>query len=85
MKRIALAHIAELEHKIAELQSIAQALTHLADHCRGDHRPECPILDGLLEAKSCHEPSTAGRADRKVGRRAKTARRGAHAKGRAVA
>ena len=49
VKRIALAHIAALEQKIAELQSIAQALKHLAGHCHGDHRPECPILEGLGE------------------------------------
>lgn len=49
VKRIAQAHVAELQHKIAELQSIVQALQHLAGHCHGDHRPECPILDGLLE------------------------------------
>jgi len=22
-------------------------LQHLAEHCHGDHRPECPILDEL--------------------------------------
>ena len=30
-----------------ELKSIADTLDHLARHCHGDHRPECPILDDL--------------------------------------
>lgn len=68
VKRIALAHIAELEFKIAELRSIAQALEHLAGHCRGDHRPECPILDGLIGPEPCHSPSgRRERAEREAG------------------
>ncbi len=70
VKRIALAHITELEHKIAELRSMTQALKHLAAHCRGDHRPECPILDGLVQPEeSCHAPPVRGagsEATRKV-------------------
>ena len=40
-------HIAELKQKIAETQSMVAALEHLARHCHGDERPECPILDDL--------------------------------------
>lgn len=47
VKRIARQHIEELERRIAELQSMARTLEHLARHCHGDHRPECPILDEL--------------------------------------
>lgn len=47
VKRLALAHIAELDHKIAELTRIRDMLTELARRCRGDQRPECPILDEL--------------------------------------
>ena len=47
VKRIARRHIDELERKIAELQSMVRTLEHLAEHCHGDHRPECPILDEL--------------------------------------
>lgn len=65
VKRIALAHISELEYKIAELQSIAQALQHFAGHCRGDHRPECPILDGLVQPE---ESSHTRPARRQAGR-----------------
>lgn len=47
VKRIAQGHIDELQHKIAELQSMVKTLQHLAGHCHGDARPECPIIDEL--------------------------------------
>jgi MerR family transcriptional regulator, copper efflux regulator len=47
VKRLALAHVAELDAKIEELQSMRAALADLASHCHGDERPECPILDDL--------------------------------------
>lgn len=47
VKKIAARHIAELKQKIEETQAIVAALEHLARHCQGDERPECPILDGL--------------------------------------
>lgn len=47
VKRLALKHIAELDSKIKELQSMRTALSDLAAHCHGDARPECPILDDL--------------------------------------
>jgi Cu(I)-responsive transcriptional regulator len=47
VKRLALKHIAELDSKIEELQSMRSALADLAQHCHGDERPECPILDDL--------------------------------------
>lgn len=50
VKRLASEHIEELEHKIREMQSMSGALKQLVEHCHGDHRPECPILDGLAVA-----------------------------------
>lgn len=47
VKAIALTHVTDLKRKIVELQSMLSALEHLAGHCHGDHRPECPILDDL--------------------------------------
>lgn len=47
VKRLALKHIAELDTKIAELQSMRGALANLAKSCHGDSRPDCPILDDL--------------------------------------
>jgi len=47
VKSIALRHIAELEEKAAALHAMSETLKHLAAHCHGDHRPDCPILDAL--------------------------------------
>jgi Cu(I)-responsive transcriptional regulator len=47
VKRLALKHVAELDSRIEELQSMRSALADLARHCHGDERPECPILDDL--------------------------------------
>ncbi len=47
VKRIALEHVEILERKARELQEMAATLKHLADHCHGDGRPECPIIEGL--------------------------------------
>ena len=49
VKQIALGHVAALEAKIAELKSMARTIGTLAEHCHGDHRPDCPILDDLAE------------------------------------
>ncbi len=50
VRRIAQEHIAELDRKIDELQSMRRTLEQLVAHCHGDHRPECPILDDLAGA-----------------------------------
>ncbi len=47
VKAIAEAHLSRVEHKISELNSLKRTLRDLVDHCRGDERPECPILDDL--------------------------------------
>ena len=47
VKDIAGRHVAELTQRVAELQSIITTLQHLTQHCHGDARPACPILDDL--------------------------------------
>ena len=47
VKALALEHAEALREKIADLVQLRQALVHLAAHCHGDDRPECPILDDL--------------------------------------
>ena len=47
VKRLALNHIETLEEKIAELEAMRDSLRHLARHCHGDERPDCPILEEL--------------------------------------
>jgi MerR family transcriptional regulator, copper efflux regulator len=49
VKSIALEHVAELDRRIAELTEMRDTLSHLARHCHGDERPDCPILDSLAE------------------------------------
>jgi len=47
VKRIAQAHIADLDRRMAEMAQMRQTLYTLADCCRGDNRPDCPILEDL--------------------------------------
>jgi MerR family copper efflux transcriptional regulator len=47
VKRMALAHVEALETKARDLSAMAATLRHLAAHCHGDARPDCPILDEL--------------------------------------
>lgn len=49
VKRIALEHVAELQRKARELQEMSETLAHLAGHCQGDSRPDCPIINELSE------------------------------------
>jgi Cu(I)-responsive transcriptional regulator len=49
VKSIALEHVAELDRRIAELTEMRDTLSHLANHCHGDARPDCPILDKLAQ------------------------------------
>jgi MerR family transcriptional regulator, copper efflux regulator len=57
VKRIALKHVEELEAKQRELREMADTLRHLANHCHGDDRPDCPIIQDLA-----HAEGTAGKA-----------------------
>ena len=50
VKRLALDHVEELELKIEDLRQMVHTLKHLADHCRGDERPYCPIIDTLADS-----------------------------------
>jgi Cu(I)-responsive transcriptional regulator len=52
VKRVAGRHVEALKTKVAQLNSMVQTLEHLSTHCRGDHRPECPILDDLSRERS---------------------------------
>ena len=47
VKRIAEAHVQDLERRIAALQDMQRTLQELLRHCHGDARPDCPILDDL--------------------------------------
>lgn len=49
VKRIAQEHLAQIDEKLAQLQSMRQTLAQLVQACRGDSRPDCPILEDLSE------------------------------------
>lgn len=59
VRAVAQRHIGEIDHKIAELQTMRATLQHLVNRCHGDDRPDCPILDGLAagdDTDSCCSP-----------------------------
>ena len=47
VKRIAQAHVDALGRRIEDMRQMQASLQALVSSCRGDARPECPILDGL--------------------------------------
>lgn len=47
VKALALAHVETLQGKISAMEEMVATLRHLAEHCQGDARPECPILEDL--------------------------------------
>ena len=60
VKALALAHVAELDAKIAEMDAMRRTLHHLAERCHGDDRPDCPILADLADLAECDDPGRAG-------------------------
>lgn len=55
VKRLALAHIGELEQRIRDMQQMADTLQSLIACCSGDERPECPILETLEKPEGAPE------------------------------
>ena len=51
VKRIALGHVDELTQRIAELTEMRDTLQTLARCCKGNDRPDCPILQSLAGPK----------------------------------
>ena len=47
VKRIAQRHVDELGQRIEAMQAMQRTLASLLEHCHGDERPDCPILDDL--------------------------------------
>ena len=57
VKSIALAHIAELEDRIAAMRDMVSTLHDLADGCAGNDRPDCPIIEGLAGLNGTQAPA----------------------------
>ena len=47
VKTIAREHLAQVDRKITEMEQFRSVLRYLVEACRGDERPDCPILDEL--------------------------------------
>ena len=54
VKKLTIEKINEIDEKLNELTLLRKKLSHLADNCKGNGRPDCPILDELskLQKKS---------------------------------
>ena len=50
VKALAKRHLEALDRKIEELGSMRKTVADLVERCRGDARPDCPILDDLEDA-----------------------------------
>ncbi|MBL8544647.1 MAG: Cu(I)-responsive transcriptional regulator [Hyphomonadaceae bacterium] len=57
VKRLAEAHIADLERRIKEMRAVLRTLRGLSQHCHGDDRSDCPILDDLAAAPASRRAS----------------------------
>ena len=49
VKTLVTQHLQTLDRKIEELQALRRTLARLVRQCRGDDRPQCPIIDELKE------------------------------------
>ena len=47
VKQIAQKHLESLAQRIEGMQAMQRSLQTLLQHCHGDDRPDCPILDDL--------------------------------------
>jgi Cu(I)-responsive transcriptional regulator len=61
VKAVALEHIAELESKVAAIEEMTKTLKHLASHCHGDDRPECPIIEEIAKVADGKSPRVNAR------------------------
>lgn len=52
VKTLAEEHLAKIDEKIAQLQSMQDTLRTLVHACHGDQRPDCPILNDLAKVES---------------------------------
>ena len=49
VKALTLEKISEIDTKLIELKDLRHQLSFLAKNCKGNDRPECPILDALSD------------------------------------
>ena len=61
VKAVAQAHIVELGQKAQEILAMRATLEHLVHCCKGDDRPDCPILENLADETQGEEPAPTPR------------------------
>ena len=49
VKALTLDKISEIDAKLIELKDLRRQLSFLANNCKGNDRPECPILEALSD------------------------------------
>lgn len=54
VKKLTIAHLGELDRKIAALGEMRATLAHLVDCCDGGDRPDCPIIESLAGTAPLH-------------------------------
>ena len=47
VKELTLEKISEIDQKLNDLKALRKELSHLANNCDGDDKPNCPILEAL--------------------------------------
>ena len=52
--------------KAAAIAEMTSTLKHLVNNCHGDHRPDCPIIEGFAEGKGKVD-ATPAKEGRKFG------------------
>jgi MerR family transcriptional regulator, copper efflux regulator len=67
VKQMAMEHVDALERKKAELEEMIGTLRHLAAHCHGDARPDCPILSALGTENTFEVAASPAKARNKPG------------------
>ncbi len=61
VKRIAQQHIDDLSERIASMQAMQRSLQTLVSCCKGNDRPDCPILDDLAAGQGEHSSHRTSR------------------------
>lgn len=51
VRSIATERLAEMDRKLSELEGLKSVLSQLVASCAGDERPDCPILDALVDCR----------------------------------
>ena len=51
VKAMALKRLEQIDEKLRELNKLRDELTRVATECRGDNRPDCPILNSFSAAE----------------------------------